>query len=72
MTSPVRSNSDLPIQICGDCHLANFGGFASPERSLLFDLNDFDETSLGPWEWDLKRLTASFVVAGRHLRHNAA
>ena len=62
-------NSDIPIQICGDCHLANFGGFASPERSLLFDLNDFDETSLGPWEWDLKRLTASFVVAGRHLRH---
>ncbi|WP_458765663.1 DUF2252 domain-containing protein [Cupriavidus basilensis] len=62
-------NSDLPIQICGDAHLANFGGFASPERSLLFDLNDFDETSVGPWEWDLKRLAASFTVAARHLRH---
>ncbi|MGO4332063.1 DUF2252 domain-containing protein [Cupriavidus sp. 2TAF22] len=62
-------NSGLTIQICGDCHLANFGGFASPERSLMFDLNDFDETSPGPWEWDLKRLAGSFVVAARHLRH---
>ncbi|WP_432260359.1 DUF2252 domain-containing protein [Cupriavidus sp. TMH.W2] len=64
-------DSGLPMQICGDCHLANFGGFASPERTLLFDLNDFDETSPGPWEWDLKRLSASFVVAARHLRHKA-
>ncbi|AQV93281.1 DUF2252 domain-containing protein [Cupriavidus necator] len=64
-------DSGLPMQICGDCHLANFGGFASPERALLFDLNDFDETSPGPWEWDLKRLSASFVVAARHLRHKA-
>jgi uncharacterized protein (DUF2252 family) len=62
-------NSGLTIQICGDCHLANFGGFATPERALLFDLNDFDETSAGPWEWDLKRLAASFVVAARHLNH---
>ncbi|WP_407935362.1 DUF2252 domain-containing protein [Cupriavidus alkaliphilus] len=62
-------DSGLPMQICGDCHLANFGGFATPERALLFDLNDFDETSPGPWEWDLKRLCASFVVAVRHLRH---
>ncbi|WP_420995273.1 DUF2252 domain-containing protein [Cupriavidus sp. 30B13] len=62
-------NSGMTIQICGDCHLANFGGFASPERTLMFDLNDFDETSPGPWEWDLKRLTGSFVVAARHLRH---
>ncbi|WP_423739708.1 DUF2252 family protein [Cupriavidus basilensis] len=62
-------NAGLAIQICGDAHLANFGGFASPERSLLFDLNDFDETSVGPWEWDLKRLAASFTVAARHLRH---
>jgi hypothetical protein len=62
-------NSGLHMQICGDCHLANFGGFATPERSLIFDVNDFDETSLGPWEWDLKRLTASFVVAARHLGH---
>jgi Uncharacterized protein conserved in bacteria (DUF2252) len=62
-------NSGLIFQICGDCHLANFGGFATPERALLFDLNDFDETSPGPWEWDLKRLAASFVVAARHLHH---
>jgi uncharacterized protein (DUF2252 family) len=63
-------DSGLHMQICGDCHLANFGGFATPERALLFDVNDFDETSVGPWEWDLKRLAASFVVAARHLRHN--
>lgn len=62
-------NSGLIMQICGDCHLANFGGFATPERALLFDVNDFDETSPGPWEWDLKRLAASFVVAARHLKH---
>lgn len=62
-------NSGLHMQICGDCHVANFGGFATPERALLFDVNDFDETSVGPWEWDLKRLAASFVVAARHLRH---
>lgn len=62
-------NSGLIHQICGDCHLSNFGGFATPERALLFDVNDFDETSPGPWEWDLKRLAASFVVAARHLRH---
>jgi uncharacterized protein (DUF2252 family) len=62
-------SSGLHMQICGDCHLANFGGFATPERTLIFDVNDFDETSLGPWEWDLKRLVASFVVAARHLGH---
>jgi uncharacterized protein (DUF2252 family) len=54
-------------QICGDCHLMNFGGFATPERQLIFDLNDFDETHPGPWEWDVKRLAASFTVAARHL-----
>ncbi len=53
------------VQLCGDAHLANFGMFASPERRLVFDLNDFDETHVGPWEWDLKRLAASFVVASR-------
>jgi uncharacterized protein (DUF2252 family) len=53
------------VQLCGDAHLANFGIFASPERRLVFDLNDFDETHLGPWEWDVKRLAASFVVASR-------
>ena len=53
------------VQLCGDAHLANFGVFASPERRLVFDLNDFDETHPGPWEWDVKRLAASFVVASR-------
>ena len=55
--------------ICGDCHLMNFGGFATPERNLLFSVNDFDEAHPGPWEWDLKRLAASLVVAARDLRH---
>ena len=58
--------SGLTTQICGDAHLANFGTFASPERRLVFDLNDFDETLPGPWEWDVKRLAASFILAGRH------
>lgn len=58
--------SGLRTQICGDAHLANFGSYASPERRLVFDLNDFDETLPGPWEWDVKRLAASFVIAGRH------
>jgi uncharacterized protein (DUF2252 family) len=57
--------SGLPVQACGDAHLANFGGFASPERELVFDVNDFDETLPGPWEWDVKRLAASFAVAAR-------
>lgn len=55
----------LQVQACGDCHLMNFGLFATPERRLVFDINDFDETLPGPWEWDLKRLAASFAVAGR-------
>jgi uncharacterized protein (DUF2252 family) len=55
----------LNLQACGDCHLLNFGGFATAERKLIFDINDFDETSVAPWEWDVKRLAASFVVAGR-------
>jgi uncharacterized protein (DUF2252 family) len=55
----------LRVQAGGDCHAANFGGFGSPERRLLFDLTDFDETLPAPWEWDVKRLTASIVVAGR-------
>ena len=57
--------SGIRVQLCGDAHLSNFGVFASPERRLVFDLNDFDETLPGPWEWDLKRLAASFAVAGR-------
>ena len=55
----------LKVQLCGDAHLSNFGGFASPERALVFDLNDFDETLPGPFEWDVKRLAASFEIAGR-------
>jgi uncharacterized protein (DUF2252 family) len=58
-------DSGLSVQACGDAHLSNFGGFASPERELVFDVNDFDETLPGPWEWDLKRLAASVAVAGR-------
>jgi len=57
--------SGIRAQICGDSHLLNFGGFATPERRLIFDVNDFDETMPGPWEWDLKRLSASFVLAAR-------
>ena len=57
--------SGLEVQLCGDAHLSNFGVFATPERKLVFDINDFDETYPGPWEWDLKRLAASAVVAGR-------
>lgn len=55
----------LTLVACGDCHLLNFGGFATAERKVIFDLNDFDEVSVAPWEWDVKRLTASFVIAGR-------
>jgi uncharacterized protein (DUF2252 family) len=55
--------SGLTVQAAGDCHCLNFGGFATPERRLAFDINDFDETAVAPWEWDLKRLAASFVVA---------
>ena len=60
-------NSGITVQLCGDAHLSNFGLFASPERDLLFDINDFDETLPGPFEFDLKRLAASLVVAGREL-----
>jgi uncharacterized protein (DUF2252 family) len=59
--------SGIRVQACGDAHLMNFGGFATPERHLVFDVNDFDETLPAPWEWDLKRLAASVTVAGRHL-----
>src|SRR5690349_19436987 len=57
--------SGFDVQLCGDAHLSNFGAFASPDRALLFDINDFDETLPGPWEWDVKRLAASFCVAAR-------
>lgn len=59
--------SGLSVQLGGDAHLSNFGAYASSERHLVFDANDFDETLPGPWEWDLKRLATSFVVAGQHL-----
>ena len=58
-------SSDLRVQLCGDAHLSNFGAFASPERELVFDINDFDETAPGPFEWDVKRLAASIEIAGR-------
>ena len=64
--------SGLNAQICGDAHLSNFGVFGSPERQLVFDCNDFDETLPGPWEWDVKRLAASIVVAGRGLGFSKA
>ena len=64
--------SGVTVQLCGDAHLLNFGVFGSPERQLVFDINDFDETLPGPWEWDLKRLAASFEIAGRDLGFSRA
>ena len=58
--------SDIYVQCCGDCHLMNFGGYATPERNQVFDINDFDETLPAPFEWDVKRLAASVIVAGRY------
>ncbi len=60
------AGTDLNVQLCGDAHLSNFGVFKAPDRRLVFDLNDFDETSRGPFEWDLKRLAASVTIAGRN------
>ncbi|MFO1061178.1 MAG: DUF2252 domain-containing protein [Dongiaceae bacterium] len=59
--------SGLRVQACGDAHLMNFGGFATPERGIIFDINDLDETLPAPWEWDVKRLVTSVMLAGRHL-----
>ncbi|MGI5454192.1 DUF2252 domain-containing protein [Streptomyces sp. CA-249302] len=64
-----QPHTGLTVQLCGDAHLLNFGLYASPERTLLFDLNDFDETFPGPFEWDVKRLAASVAVAGRENGH---
>lgn len=64
--------SGLVHQICGDAHLMNFGGFATPERNLVFDMNDFDETHPGPWEWDVKRLAASIAVGARDMGFKAS
>jgi uncharacterized protein (DUF2252 family) len=65
------ANSGLRVQSCGDAHLANFGLFASPERRLVFDINDFDETLPGPWEWDVKRLATSLEIAARNNGYSA-
>jgi uncharacterized protein (DUF2252 family) len=59
-------STGIYVQVCGDCHMLNFGGFATPERRLIFDINDLDETLPAPWEWDVKRLAASFVLASRN------
>ena len=61
----VTPRSGVTVQLCGDAHLSNFGVFGTPERQMVFDVNDFDETLPGPWEWDVKRLAASFEVGGR-------
>lgn len=66
-----QPNSGLDVVICGDAHINNFGLFASPERKLVFDLNDFDEASTGPWEWDVRRLVTSVVIAARTLGFSA-
>ncbi len=58
--------SGITVQLCGDAHLSNFGLFGTPERRMIFDINDFDETLPGPWEWDVKRMAASFEILGRH------
>ena len=60
------ARSGLRVQLCGDAHLSNFGGFGSPERRMVFDINDFDETLPGPWEWDVKRLACSLLIAARN------
>jgi len=70
MTADLSANgktTGIPVQACGDMHVANFGVFASAERNLIFGINDFDETLPGPWEWDLKRLVASIVASGKFL-----
>ncbi len=70
MASDLASTAQtgIRVQACGDAHLMNFGGFATPERNIIFDINDLDETLPAPWEWDLKRLAASVVIAAQHLR----
>ena len=66
------ASTGYQVQACGDCHLLNFGAFATPERRIIFDINDFDETFPGPWEWDLKRLATSFVIASLANGHSPA
>jgi uncharacterized protein (DUF2252 family) len=69
---PGTASTGLRVQLCGDAHVSNFGGYASPERRMVFDINDFDETLPGPWEWDVKRLAASLAIAGRERGMNHA
>ena len=69
--APTQSTGQI-VQACGDCHLLNFGAFATPERRIIADINDFDETHPAPWEWDLKRLAASYAIASRHNGHSRA
>ena len=64
--------SGIYAQLCGDAHVQNMGSFAAPDGRVVFDLNDFDETVRGPWEWDVKRMAASFVLAGREAGHRGA
>ena len=70
LASTLRSG--ITVQPCGDAHMSNFGLFGTPERQMLFDVNDFDETLPGPWEWDVKRLAASFEIGGRYLGFDPA
>ena len=65
-------SAGVHVQACGDCHAVNFGGFATPERRVIFDINDFDETSPAPWEWDVKRLVASYILLGRYRNFSQA
>src|SRR5260370_28235864 len=62
-------HSGIPVQLCGDAHVQNLGSFAAPDGKLVFDFNDFDESIRGPWEWDVKRMAASIVLAGREAKH---
>jgi uncharacterized protein (DUF2252 family) len=66
------ANTGLPVQLCGDAHVENLGSFGAPDGSLVFDFNDFDETIRGPWEWDVKRMAASLVLAGEESGHSRA
>ncbi len=63
-------HTDLMAQICGDAHVQNLGAFEAPDGRLIFDINDFDESIVGPWEWDVKRMSASLVLAGREAGHS--
>ena len=65
----VLPNSGIEAQLCGDAHVRNLGAFAAPDGRLVFDINDFDETTRGPFKWDLKRMATSIVLAGREARH---